>query len=555
MRALIPYRSHVVRAQHSRAGGGLGLGIGSWSWHVGGFAFCVSITLAAPAAAQPAEPTDDGQIRPPPGTPGSTAAQDPITPPPGTPGSTASQDPVAPPPGTPGSTSVQAPKEPVPSVSEPSAKDSGGDEYDLYIASRTYLRMFQRRYLIGFVDAGPEDETLVPIYEYVSLRAHRIDAPWGRDGIDFRLSGWGLADFGEISDERRVTGDLMDANVTGRFGPAHVTLGRQLTQGGPALVTRFDGVAFGLHDEGGLGIEGYGGLSVRPRFRQRREYVLMGSAAESLLRQPDALPDTSATDGWLAGGRVSYRVPALLDAGASFHERHERGELDRRWASGDVRLTPMDEVLVGGVGTADIDGGHLVEVRGFADVMPLDALTTTAEVLHTNPSLFLSRGSVLSVFSLDTVTEAGGEVAYRLTPAWTVAGSGHVQWFAEDGTGYRLGGRTRARLGSNLVAQVKYSRVTEEDLGYHGLRGSLSMELSKAWTATTALQHYLYDRAIRGVESSSYGSATLEFGQPEDSWRLMLGGFATRSPYATLEAEALARLSIDLDRSQTRDKP
>jgi hypothetical protein len=215
----------------------------------------------------------------------------------------------------------------------------------------------------------------------------------------------------------------------------------------------------------------------------------------------------------------------------------------------------MDELTVGGVGTADLDGGQLVELRGFLDVVPIDALTTTAEVLRTSPALFLSRGSVLSVFSLDQVTEVGGEASYRLTPAWTLGASAYHQWFSDDGTGYRMGGRARVRLASNLVSQVRYNRVTEEELGYHGLRGSLSMELSREWTATTALQHYLYDQAIRGVGSSTYGSATVEFGPPEESWRVMLGGFATRSPYAQLEAEGMARLSIDLDNPQARRQP
>jgi hypothetical protein len=543
MRSDLPSRFHVAQGESHRA---LVRDGSSWCTALTGVCIVVACVLVPrSASAQPEETaTDDEGIRPPPGTPGSTAADEPIRPPPGTPGSTAEPDKP--------STSVEPSGAAEP---EKPKQEADEDDFDVRVASRTFIRMFRRRYLAGFLEPGPEDETLVPIYEYASLRVQRVDAPWGRDSLDLRLSGWGSADMADVSAERRLTGDLMEASATARFGPAHVTLGRQLAQGGPVQVTRFDGIAFGIHPEAGLGLEGYGGLSVRPRFRQRREYVLLGSATDSLLRQPNALPDTSATDGWMAGGRASYSIPDTLDLGASFQERHERGELDRRWGAGDVRLSPMDEVVLGGLGTIDLDGGHLVEARGFADVEPTKNLTATAELLRTSPALFLSRGSVLSVFSLDTVTEAGGELSYRLTPAWTLAANGYYQWFTDESTGYRVGGRARVRLSPEVVTQVKYSRVGEEDLGYHAVRGSLSFDLSRAWTATTALQHYLYDAAIRGVDNSSYGSATLEFGLPEEAWRVMVGGTATRSPYATFEAEGIARLSIDLDNTQGGRQP
>ena len=548
MRAVDSYRPDSEQASTRRVRAYDGLGLHTLA--VGALAAFALLSLATSAAAQPT--ADDDEIRPPPGTPGSTVEDEPIRPPPGTPGSTAAGA------STGASTSAGAGTGKATNQTGELPRSEGDeDKYSLRISSRTYVRMFKRRYLVGFLDAGPEDETLVPIYEYASLRADRLDAPWGEDSIDVRLSAWGLADTVDVSQERRLTGDLMDANVTSRFGPVSVTLGRQLASGGPALVTRFDGVSAGVFHDAGLGIEGYGGLSVRPRFRSRREYVLLGSATESLLRQPDALPDTSATDGWMAGGRVSYRSTDTFDVGAAFHERHERGQLDRRWASADARVIASKDIVVGGLGTVDADGGHIVEARGFADLVPLEALTTTLDVLHTSPALFLSRGSVLSVFSLDTVTEAGGELTLRATPDFTLGASGHHQWFSDSGTGYRVSGRARARFGGGdrVVTQLRYSRVGEDDLGYHAVRGSVSLRVARPWTATTAVQQYFYDQAIRGVESSTYGSATLEYGWNDQPWRIMVGGFITRSPYALVEAEGLARLSFDLDHSNAGRRP
>jgi len=486
---------------------------------------------------------DDAEVvRPPPGTPGSTA-EDELTPPPGTPGSTRADEKPGAKPGQP------APAGPSAGAVAAKPKVETEDRFHAVASSRTFVRLFQRRVLDGLGAETAEDETLVPVTEYVSLSVGDADAPWGKDALDLRLEGWGTLDAVDVSQDRRLTGDLVAANVTGRLGAGHLTLGRQVATGGAARFTRFDGFTAGLRSSYGLGADVYTGLAVTPRLHSRPQYVLLGSRADSMLKHPDALPSTSLTDAWLAGGRLSYSRYGRLHGAVSFHEEHEAEGLARRWAAVDLSGQPARSLGVGGSGALDAYAAQLADARLYVDWVPLDVLDVTGELTHSNPSLFLSRSSVLSVFSLDTLTEAGGEVTLRAIRRVQFGLSAWHDWYSDSTSGNRLGARVRAGWGprDKLVAQLRYSRVSESELGYHAMRASLAYRISEPLVATGEVHEYLYDEAVRGIDTSTYGSTTIEYGAPDQPWKLMLGGFMTRSPLADLDAQALARLSFDID--------
>ncbi len=501
--------------------------------------------LFAASTAHAQTTPDDEVVRPPPGTPGSTVQDEPLTPPPGTPGSTRSTAPS-------GTQASAAPVAPAPGSAEskPAAPPAPAeDRFYALASSRTIVRLFQRRYLSGLGDAVTDNETLVPVYEYAALRVGDVDVPWGKDALDMRLEGWGSLDTVDVSEDRRLTGDLIEANVTGKFGPSYMTLGRQVAVGGAARFTRFDGVAVGLRSSYGLGADAYAGLAVTPRFHARPEYVLLGSRADSLLKHPDALPSASLTDAWLAGGKLSWSRYERFHADLSFHEEHQLQGLARRWAALDVSGVPTERLNLGASGAFDVFAAKLADANAFADWDALDILGLSAEVTRSDPSLFLSRSSVLSVFSLDTMTEAGGEATLRVIPRVELGASAWGDWYSDSSWGSRFAARVRAGWGvrDRLVAQLRYSRVAESQMGYNAVRGSVSYRVTEPLVATAEVQQYLYDEAIRGVDSSTYGSATMEYGAAAQPWKLMVGGFMTRSPFATLDAQALARLSFDID--------
>ena len=499
------------------------------------------LLAASTASAQP-KPGDDDEVRPPPGTPGSTAQDEEVKPPPGTPGSTSSGD-------KPGTAAVPSGAAPKSAAKPDSEKPVVEDRFHAFATTRTFVRMFQRKYLAGLGDQIAEDETLVPVYEYASLRVGDIDAPWAKDSVDFRLDAWGVLDPADVSQDRRLSGDLTTASLTNRIGPAYVTLGRQVAAGGAARFTRFDGVATGVRSGYGLGADVYAGLVVTPRFHSRPEYVLLGSRADSMLKHPDALPSVGLADAWVVGGKLSYSRPEAFFAGLSLHEEHARGGLARRWGSLAIKALPTHKIVFGGDGAFDLDAKSLADARVYADYEPTETIEASAEVNHSDPGLFLSRSAVLSVFSLDTFTEAGGELTWRPIHRLRVGGSAFHTWYSDSSSANRFTGRVRAGWGTGdvLVTQLRYTRAYEAEMGYHAIRGSASYRIAAPLMATAEVHQYLYDEAVRGSNSATYGSATVEYGDVAKPWKLMFGGFVTRSPFADLDAQAIARLSYDID--------
>ena len=156
-----------------------------------------------------------------------------------------------------------------------------------------------------------------------------VDAPWKKDSLDFELSAWGSALMGEVGQtDWRVDGDLQTANVryhAGRAGFAWVARSMPV---GPRASRASTGSPPVASSRWGSAARFYGGLSVLPRWDARPGYYQLGSASDTLLRDPQALPDPSRSGYWLAGGRIYYDKGPVI-AGVSMHEQHESSELAR----------------------------------------------------------------------------------------------------------------------------------------------------------------------------------------------------------------------------------
>ena len=415
--------------------------------------------------------------------------------------------------------------------------------------SATYVRYFQRALLPGPGGALVETTSTAPLYEYASLRVDGIDMPWKKDSVDVELAGWANVNLGDAEAGLRADGDVTVASVRARLGPAYVTLGRQVRVGGAARYSRFDGATAGVRAPFGLGADVYGGWSVLPRWAQQPGYHLLGSASDTLLRNPEALPPTSRNGYWLAGGRAYYAYRTKAELGASFHEQREAGNLGRRDLAADLRIAPWEFVSVSGQAMMDADSWSLADARGVLEVAPLSCISITGEYLHTDPSLFLSRQSIFSVFATSAFDEAGGTVTWRPTvaPQLQLAGGAFVELFGDGDKGYRANGRLRYSMRHDrVVGQVAYTRVRETQNGYHG--GRLSAGFRPIPQAALTLEGYLYayDEAIRGSSSSVVGAANAEW-SPSRLFSLLVGGSVARTPYASLDAQGLVRALIHFE--------
>jgi hypothetical protein len=418
--------------------------------------------------------------------------------------------------------------------------DESPDVYEVNARSETYVQLFQRALLPGPNGAIVTSDTVAPIYEYVSLDARDIDLPWQRNSLDVELSAWGNANIGDVRDQNSVDGDLQTANVRYRQGPAWVRIGRQNFAGGAANFSRFDGLSMGGQLPVGLGAEAYGGFTVLPRWNTH--YALLGSAADTLLRDPDALPNASRAGYWLTGGRVFFQKP-WITAGVSLHEEHASDELARRTVGADLSLDPFPLAHLGADALLDLDSGGLADSRVWIDSHPVRPLYLSTEFLHTEPALFLSRESVLSVFSIDTYDEVGTTLGVSPIDEIRLESSGYLELYSDGDHGAR--GEIALRLSpdrsQHTIMRLAYTRVRAVDNGYNALRDSLRQQLTRTLSATAEAYVYFYDAAIHGYTTSSVYAGTLDW-TARPALDLLWGTSVAHSPYARADLQTMVRV-------------
>ena len=431
------------------------------------------------------------------------------------------------------------------------------DLFDVRLGAETTFQLFRRAPLPGPGGALVSTQLSAPIHQSVSLRVDDVDVPWQADSVDVELSAWGAVNAGEPGDERRIDGDVTTAWVRHRLGPVRFTLGRQIEVGGAARMCRFDGLAVGVESPFGLGAEAYGGFAVLPLWNAQPGYQLLGSAADSLLRTPDVLERPNRAGHWLVGGRVHYAYAERIEIGASFHEQRANGELDRRNLGIDAHTEPVAWLGASGQVLLDVDSWQPSDARGAVDLRPVEGLRVSAEYLHTVPALFLSRQSVLSVFSTDPFHEMGGSASYQPLGWLELQASGYAELFAADwSTGMRLQGSVRFAPfeSERLVLRAGYGRVTEPGNGYHSLRVSAGVRPVAPLLLAAESYLYVYDSPVR----HTYGAVPLDtklswLGAASGEWTFiewgsaLLSGSFGATPYAKLDAQALASLRLDFN--------
>jgi hypothetical protein len=416
------------------------------------------------------------------------------------------------------------------------------------VSADTYLRLFERSPMPGPNGAVVSDTFAAPLYQYASLQVENVDLPWEPASLDAELSAWGDVNLAPEEGIQRADGDITVASIRHRYGWAFAQLGRQIQAGGAARMSRLDGVSLGFNAPFGLAATAYGGWTVLPRWNERPGYHLLGSAADTVLRYPDAIPEPRRDGTWMAGGRLSYSYLPYVNVGASFHEQRENGALARRNIGLDVRAVPDPMVAITLKSLIDGDEWSFTDARLAVDVYPVKDLSLAAELTHIEPSLFLSRESVLSVFSLDMFHELGGSASYRAFGIWRIGASGYADFFMGSELGARLNLNSSVDLAQWLPVLLRgeYGWVAEPDNGYHSARLSVVYKPIEPVALTAESYLYFYNSAINGAPLSAVGALSAEWTIAQ-GWAVMGSGSVARTPYATLDVQALARLRINFD--------
>lgn len=442
-------------------------------------------------------------------------------------------------------TTAAAHAEPIPA---PPAGASSLEGQRLWVQahSETYLRLFQRALLPGPNGSIVDTRTQAPLHEYLSVRAAGIAPPWGFGSVDAQVSAWGTWVFGE-EPARRLDGDITTAFVQQRLGPGYLRLGRQSLSSAAAQYVRFDGAKAGVDLTPELGLTVYAGWTVLPRWDARPGYQHLGSAADSLVRDPDALDPLDRSGSSVAGGRVHLDTSSGIRAGLSFHDERQFHELGRRNLGLDLQLAPYPDWSVSANSTLDTDSWQLADARLWVDFFPSPGWSVAAEYLRTQPALFLSRQSVLSVFGTSAFDEWGSAVTYRPFRHVSLSGSAYAQLTEED-LGMRSEAKLRATLdeAERLRFQIGHTRLLGAANGYHALRTSLGYSLSANLQSSAEVYFYVYDELIESRRYSLVQAANISF-RARAAWSLLWGVSLVQSPYAQADLQSLLRLTHDIE--------
>lgn len=418
------------------------------------------------------------------------------------------------------------------------------DRFSVSARSETYVQLYRRALVPGQNGAAVPTETAVPVHEYLYANARDVDAPWQKDGIGFEFAAWGRYWPTSSSLERRFDGDVQTASVRLDAGPAWARLGRQQVAGGAARYARFDGVMVG-GKTGGLFVEGYGGFTVLPRWDDRPGYHQLGTAEDTLLTAPIAKPERK--NHFVAGARAGYTLGSASGS-VSFHDEQAKGEVEHRNLGLDLGVQPLREASLGASGLIELDSGRFANARLWVDTTPHPILDIGAEYQHAEPSLLLSRQSVLSVFSTNSYEEFGGTVSARIERWLRLEANGYLE--AYQGTGPGARGEVATRLlvdrAHPTLLRIAYARVIAPENGYQAMRVSFSRKLCERMSSTLEAYGYFYDEPVRGYRTSSMYAGTASY-RVLDPLDLLWSVSVAHSPYAALDAQTMLRLTYRFD--------
>ena len=365
--------------------------------------------------------------------------------------------------------------------------------------------------------------TVVPFLEMVSLRASDINNRVLGD-TQIVVSGWGEAVAGDPRDRKSALGDVDVAYLQGSTWSRRLTLrlGRQFVYPGTAGNVQLDGLAPTLRVGAGLGLSGFIGVPVTPRFGYSRGEFATGARAF-----------------WSRSYESEIGVSVLEILGS---ERH----VFRRDAGFDARYRVLDSLAMSGLARWSLSETRLAEASAAANWHPCRYVDVTADYRRTAPDLFLPRYSIFAVFAQETRDEFGGFVSVRPWPRHLELQGDFHEVHDANGWGWNGGGKATLRLGRSGGTRVG---VESRRLLISG--GGYIMGRAFGWhTITTKIRVvadfdvYHLDEPLNGQKGSFFGSGSLVY-DVLPAWRAVLTGMGNMSPYATHQIEGLLKIVYD----------
>jgi len=407
----------------------------------------------------------------------------------------------------------------------------------------TYAQYFQQGLVPGIPGAVARVEPSFPLTLQAFLRVGAVDLPGAPDSVSGEISAWGSLG---PRDGRNVDADVTAAWAQYRRGPIRVRLGRQVTLPGSSRYVRFDGAAVGV-TLGVLDLDGYAGWVALPRWNLARGATLLGFVGDGL-KKPLLAEAQNRAGQVTAGIRFGVRLPRSRRASIAFHEQRDAIGPAFRVLSADLGSQPLPWLGAGARVSLDLQALAVSEARVWVDVTALQSVPLSIDYSYQAPALLLPQTSVLAAFGGASWHEVGAETAVRALQSLKVIGHASGQLFEGAQPGAR--GQVRVQwtpgVDGRLLILAELTRALIPPSGYSQVRAGARWRASYSVTTSLDAAVFFYDQPVRGVTNSMTGVASVEWAAKP--WlRALLSGTVMRTPYANFEAQALARVVVELD--------
>jgi hypothetical protein len=378
--------------------------------------------------------------------------------------------------------------------------------------------------------ADPRDgvvRTSVPVVELVTLRATDLRIP-GFDDVVVVMAGWGELELADRGEGGRGLGDLDVAFAEGTLLRRRITLrlGRQLLVAGAGRNLAFDGLAVTARPWRWVGLSAHAGVPVTPRFAVDR-----GDA--------------------MVGGRAFVKPSYDAEAGVSFLQVLDAGEIARRDLAADARLVPARSLplALSGFALWSVPERRLGEGNVTATYQLGARAEVSGDFRRTAPDLFLPRNSIFAVFAQERRDEAGGFLYFRLLSRLRLQGSYHV--IVDDGgAGQDASAKLTATVGgggardggrSTVGVESRRLDLSGSSSGYTSGRAFATLPLSPLVLATLDANAFFFDADVNGQRRSYVAAAALAY-DFSPGWRAVATGIGSVTPFAERRFEGMGKL-------------
>jgi len=409
-------------------------------------------------------------------------------------------------------------------------------------------------------------------YLYLAAEAAELGRSFGVKRLSLHLNGWVASELGEVALDRRLTGDLTYGYLRYQRDGLDVRLGRQLILDTGSIPVQLDGGYASADLPLGFGVQAFAGLSVLPRFGGNPRFYLLGDRIDDLVKADvlttlDRDEKIRSRDFWTAGGRVSHRFRDLSDVGVSFLEERESSYVSRRQIGFDASVRPHRVVDAVFAAVVDTTSWKPRELRLRADLYPLSGLQVSPGYAFSDPTLYLSRYSIFSVFANEANHDAGFDASYSLIRRIRLGAGYHHQVLVGsegsteeyEGDGLRQGDVASVRADLILGPQdqlhtgVEYRFLSRPDNGFHSIRGYGAYALTPKLSTALDVSLYFYQKEIprfysaAGDGGSHSVDASLSVTYGWQRWRFIGSGGVSANPLMQTSFFTLARAEYLLD--------